>query len=68
MLVEVDREVCVGAGQCVRAASLIFAQSEDDGLVVLRQNRPSDASQEDVRLAVGVCPSGAISVRASENE
>ncbi|PWI42531.1 ferredoxin [Streptomyces sp. ICBB 8177] len=62
MRVSVDRERCCGAGQCVVHAPDVFDQSEDDGMVVLLNERPSDASAADVRLAAHLCPAGAITV------
>jgi ferredoxin len=61
MRIVVDREVCVGAGQCVLTASEVFDQSQNDGrVVIIRQ--PGVADLAAVRDAVGVCPAGAISL------
>ncbi|HEX4701998.1 MAG TPA: ferredoxin [Pseudonocardiaceae bacterium] len=61
MRIIVDREVCVGAGQCVLTAAELFDQSESDGrVVVVRQPQVADLAA--VRDAVGVCPAGAISL------
>jgi ferredoxin len=57
--VQADRDVCVGAGNCVLTAPDIFDQ-DDDGLVtVLEPNPPADRNG-DVERAVRMCPSGAI--------
>ncbi|MGW2711040.1 ferredoxin [Streptomyces sp. NPDC001356] len=61
--VEVDTEVCVGAGQCVLAAPGVFDQREEDGIVELLEPRPSRAVGDAVREAVHLCPAGAITFR-----
>jgi ferredoxin len=60
MNVHADTMVCVGAGQCVWRAPAVFDQSEDDGTVVVLDAQPGTEHEEDVRAAVGLCPSGAI--------
>ena len=57
--VHADRDVCIGAGMCVLAADAVFDQ-DDDGIVVLLEERPGDT--QDVRDAVANCPSGALSI------
>lgn len=59
MTLEVDRYICVGAGNCVLAAPEVFDQ-DDDGLVQLLQTDPAADQQEAVRRAASRCPSGAI--------
>jgi ferredoxin len=59
--IQVDREVCIGAGNCARTAPELFDQ-DDDGTVVLLQDRPAPAQEEAAREAEGLCPSGAISL------
>jgi ferredoxin len=54
----VNRELCVGSGQCVLVAPRTFDQS-DDGLVLLRS---PDPDPRDARNAVELCPSGALSL------
>jgi len=60
-----DRNVCIGAGNCVMTAPDVFDQSEDDGTVVLLQDSPSEEQEAAVRRAVSLCPSGAIAIRES---
>jgi ferredoxin len=61
MRVITDREVCVGAGQCVLTVSEVFDQSEEDGrVVILHQPKPDE--EEPVRTAAQICPSGAITI------
>lgn len=63
MHVSVDRDLCVGAGQCVLSAEAVFDQDGDDGLVVLRNPDPPLAELNAVRDAVDRCPAGAITLR-----
>ncbi|MFI7386416.1 ferredoxin [Streptomyces sp. NPDC049813] len=61
--VEVDTEVCVGAGQCVLAAPGVFDQRDEDGIVTLLSPAPSREAGDAVREAVQLCPAGAITFR-----
>lgn len=63
MEVTVDRDVCIAAGQCAMTAAEVFDQREEDGLVVLLQENPPAELAADVRLAMSLCPSRAITVR-----
>jgi len=58
----IDRDVCVGAGQCVIAAPRLFDQ-DMDGIVVLLHDVRSQADEISIRDAAQMCPSGAIAVR-----
>ncbi|OCC14044.1 ferredoxin [Streptomyces sp. PTY087I2] len=60
MRIQVNQDVCVGAGQCVIAARTVFDQDEHDGLVVLLHAEPPHTELESVREAVHRCPAGAI--------
>ena len=59
MKIEADRELCIGAGNCVLSAEVVFDQ-DDDGVVVLLTEEVPDGEQERVREAVKLCPSGAL--------
>jgi ferredoxin len=59
--VQVDREVCIGAGLCVLTAPEVFDQG-DDGLVVMLTPYPAEPADA-VREAVRRCPSGALTLR-----
>lgn len=62
MKVVADLEVCIGAGVCVLTVPDIFDQGAEDGLVrVLVDPIPADA-ERDVREAVDLCPSAALSI------
>jgi ferredoxin len=62
MRVEVDRGRCRGAGQCTLYAPELFDQSEDDGLVVVLDDRPPPALRGEARLAAKLCPNSVIHV------
>ena len=62
MKITVDQQKCVGAGNCVLNAPLIFDQRESDGIVVLLQAAPDAAFEDVVGKAVRQCPSGAIRI------
>ncbi|ASW57579.1 hypothetical protein CIK06_10205 [Plantactinospora sp. KBS50] len=57
---EVDREICCGAGNCVAVAPEVFAQDERDGLVRVRLADPPQRLADQVHRAAEMCPSGAI--------
>lgn len=62
MRIEADLDRCVGAGQCVLTAPVVFDQNDEDGRVVLLVTRVDDGVVAAVREAVHVCPSGALSL------
>jgi ferredoxin len=62
MKVVVDKDKCVGAGQCVITASDVFDQDEDDATVILLQENPAPELYEEVRQAASLCPALAIQV------
>ena len=57
--VEIDRDVCMGSGNCVFQAPGAF-ELDDDGIATVVD--PSAASEENVRIAAARCPSKAITV------
>ncbi|WP_017241940.1 ferredoxin [Streptomyces sp. SS] len=63
-----DRERCIGAGMCAMTAPDVFDQDPDDGLVLLLHAEPPAAHRAAVRMAVGVCPSGAIALHEPETD
>jgi alkylhydroperoxidase family enzyme/ferredoxin len=60
--VSISRELCCSSGQCVATAPDVFEQSDEDGLVTLRVERPGPDAASDLRLAAALCPGGAITV------
>ena len=59
MRVFVDVEKCCGAGQCVMLAPKVFDQ-QDNGVVVLLDEKPGEELHKAVREAATVCPGSAI--------
>lgn len=62
MRIVVDKDRCIGSGQCVLTQPEVFDQGEDDGLVVLLTEVPSSEAEASVHDAVRLCPSQALSV------
>ncbi|MDT2005569.1 ferredoxin [Rhodococcus opacus] len=62
MKVVIDEDKCVAAGQCVAAASEVFDQRDEDGVVVLLNENPPAEIADDVRQAAAVCPALAIQI------
>jgi len=61
IVADVDR--CVGAGQCVLTDPDAFDQSDEDGTVVVLRDTPADdEALKRARVAVEICPSGALSL------
>ncbi|WP_030757524.1 ferredoxin [Streptomyces griseus] len=56
-----DRDRCIGAGMCAMTAPEVFDQ-DDDGLVLVLRPDPSADDRTAARLAVGLCPSGALAL------
>lgn len=59
MKVVADRELCTGSGYCVVACEQVFAQ-DDDGLVVILDERPDESLRPGVEEAVANCPAACI--------
>jgi ferredoxin len=62
MKIQADRDICIGAGNCVLAAENVFDQ-DDDAIVVVLQETPEGADADAARNAVGSCPSGALAIQ-----
>lgn len=61
MRVIVDKELCIGAGQCVVTAPDVFDQ-DDDGIVDLLTDSPAEGDRDAVKEAEHVCPARVISI------
>ncbi|TRV77762.1 ferredoxin [Streptomyces sp. 130] len=56
MRIDIDKDVCIGAGQCALAAPKVFTQDEDGLSELLPEPEPGPM----VADAVRACPVGAI--------
>jgi ferredoxin len=61
--VEIDRDVCMGSGNCVYEAPGVF-ELDDDG--VARVLDPAAAPEDKIVDAARKCPTGAITVRRAD--
>ncbi len=57
--IEIDREACMGSGNCVFWAPGVF-ELDDDGIAVVAD--PDAAGEDRVQLAADGCPTKAISL------
>ncbi|RDH78473.1 ferredoxin [Mycolicibacterium moriokaense] len=62
MKVTVDQDKCVSSGQCVLNAADVFDQRDDDGVVLLLDERPTPEQEDNVRNAAAACPALAIDI------
>lgn len=60
MKVTVDREMCIGAGNCVLTAPAVFDQDQDEAIVLLLNETPPASELTAVREAVDRCPAAVI--------
>lgn len=61
MKVSVNRDICIGAGNCVLSAEKVFDQ-DDFGIVELIDESPSVEQHQAVREAALLCPANAIQI------
>ncbi|MDO0924543.1 ferredoxin [Streptomyces sp. TG1A-8] len=61
MHIDIDKDACIGAGQCALAAPGVFTQ-DDDGYSTLIPGREDGAGDAMVREAARACPVGAITI------
>ncbi|MEV7200656.1 ferredoxin [Streptomyces griseoluteus] len=62
--IEIDKDLCIGAGQCALAAPSVFTQ-DDDGYSTLLPGADDGAGSPMLREAARACPVGAITVTES---
>jgi ferredoxin len=63
--IDIDQDLCVGAGQCALAAPGVFTQ-DDDGFSTPLPCREDGGGNPMVREASRACPVGAITVTETE--
>ncbi|MFG3495266.1 ferredoxin [Streptomyces sp. NPDC047928] len=61
MRISIDKDLCIGAGQCALTAPEVFTQ-DDDGFSALLPGREDGAGSPLVREAGRACPVRAITV------
>lgn len=61
MHIDIDTDVCIGAGQCALTAPGVFTQ-DDDGYSALLPDREDGGGDPMVREAARACPVRAITV------
>ncbi|MEU6417121.1 ferredoxin [Streptomyces spiralis] len=61
MRIDIDRDRCIGAGQCALAAPNVFTQ-DDEGFSTLLSGKEDGGGDPMVREAARACPVGAITV------
>lgn len=59
--IEIDSDVCIGAGQCALTAPNVFTQ-DDDGYSMIVPGKEDGVGDPMVREAARACPVGAIKV------
>lgn len=59
--IAIDKDVCIGAGQCALTAPGVFTQ-DDDGFSEVLPGREDGGGAPLVREAARACPVGAITV------
>lgn len=59
MHIDIDTDVCIGAGQCALTAPGVFTQ-DDDGFGTLLPGREDGTDDPMTREAARACPVGAI--------
>jgi ferredoxin len=61
--IRVDRDKCIGSGNCVLTLGEVF-DCDDGGIVVLITDEPAPEQEDAAREAVMLCPGRAITVDA----
>ncbi|MEU4039479.1 ferredoxin [Streptomyces collinus] len=63
MHIDIDKDVCIGAGQCALAAPRVFTQDDDGYSTLLPGHEDGDGDGDPmVREAARACPVHAITV------
>ena len=65
IVVEVDRALCIGSGDCVDTAPDVFQLDDEDKAVVVD---PDGAAVDDVIAAASNCPVSAIFVAGEDGD
>jgi ferredoxin len=60
MKITVDQDKCIAAGMCVMEAPELFDQRDEDGVVVLLNDSPTQDQIPSARRATALCPAAII--------
>ncbi|MEV4343167.1 ferredoxin [Actinoplanes sp. NPDC049596] len=60
MRVSVDRDMCIGAGNCAMTAPAVFDQDPEEAVVILLTETPPDSEVPAIQQAVDRCPAAVI--------
>lgn len=60
MKVSVDRDLCIGAGNCALTAPAVFDQDVEEAVVILLDESPPETERAVVQQAVDRCPAAVI--------
>ena len=66
--VTVDRDRCVGSGQCALNLPEVFDQGDADGIVILLTDRPEASLSDRVLEAELLCPAMAIKIEEVDDD
>lgn len=66
MRILVDRQKCIGSGNCVLTLGEVF-DCDDGGIVVLLTDEPAPDQEDGVREAVMLCPARALSLDTTDD-
>ena len=59
MNLKVNKDKCIGCGQCVSLCEEVF-DFDDDNLAKVKENPVPENSEEEANIALESCPTGAI--------
>jgi len=62
MKIIIDQQRCCAAGYCALTAPRVFAQRDEDGIVVVLQENPPAELHKEAREAASLCPANAIEI------
>lgn len=62
MRVEVHADRCIGSGVCALVAPDVFDQRDDDGVVVLLAEHPTEEHHDSTHDAATRCPAAVIEI------
>jgi ferredoxin len=62
MRIEIDKDLCCGAGTCVLLAPDVFDQDDEDGTVILLDATPGAELRAAVEKAAERCPTAVIRI------